>query len=71
MTLPVSERQDPVASNLSESTNYNFEILITEDDGTTRIEWYEAKSEIEALEWATLGQYPFPQSATIVSSEEW
>jgi hypothetical protein len=54
---------------MDESTNYNFEILITEDDGTTRIEWYEAKSEIEALEWATLCQHQFPQSATIVSSK--
>jgi len=71
MTIPESERQDPVAWCEQNIQLDYFEILITEDDGTTRIEWYEAKSEIEALEWATHGQYPFPQSATIVSSEEW
>ncbi len=54
---------------MDESANCNFEILITENNGTTRTEWHAAKNETEALEWATLGQHPYPQSAEIVSSE--
>lgn len=57
-------------TKLNTPSGHNFEILITEDDGTTRTEWYGAHSEQDALDWATLGQLPYPQSAEIISSEE-